>query len=103
MPTATHLTVTTAALVFFLWSLPALAQACNLRAVIVGALAKNFQEVPTWNGFSGDKTIEIFTSAGGGTWSLVVTNPNRTSCLITHGGSWRDVPRVPAGTETRKQ
>ncbi len=85
-----------------LWALPALAQQCNLRTVIVGALAKNFQEVVTWNGFSGDKTIEIFTSAGGGTWSLVVTNPNRTSCLITHGGSWRDLKRAPVGTETRK-
>ena len=85
-----------------LWAPPAWAQACNLRAVVVGALAKNFQEVPTWIGYSGNRAIEIFSTSGGGTWTLVITHPNGTSCLVTHGQSFHDVPRVPAGTETRK-
>lgn len=84
-----------------LWAPPANAQACSLRAVIVAALAKNFQEVPVWAGFSGNRKIEIFSAVGGKTWTLVISHPNGSSCLITHGQSWRDVPRVPAGTETR--
>ena len=100
MQTATHLTVTAAALVFLLWSLPALAQQCNFRAVLVAALAKNFQEVPVWVGFRGDRSLEIFSEANGESWSLVISHPNGTSCLIVGGDSWLDVKRVPVGTET---
>ena len=90
-------------IVLLLWAPPATAQQCNFRARIVAALAKNFQEVPVWVGFRGDRSLEIFSAANGQSWSLVISNPNGTSCLIVGGDSWRDVPRVPAGTETWKQ
>ena len=86
-----------------LWAPVVWAQACSSRVIIVAMLARNFQEVPVWSGFSGNRTIEIFSREGGKSWTLVISHPNGTSCLITHGDSYIDVKRVPAGTETRKQ
>ena len=85
-----------------LWASPALAQVCNFRTIIVAALAKNHQEVPVWIGYASDRMLEIFSESGGKSWSLVISHPNGTSCLIVGGESWHDIQRVPAGTETRK-
>ena len=89
-------------IVLVLWAPEAIAQACNFRVVIVAALAKNFQEVPVWIGFRGNRSLEIFSEANGGSWSLVISHPNGTSCLVVGGESWLNIQRVPTGTKTRK-
>lgn len=81
-----------------LWSVPALAlspgsagldQPCADRARLVGALASQHAEKQTALGLDHEgRVVEIFTSPYG-TWSILVTSPDGTSCLVSAGESWR--------------
>ena len=34
--------------------------------------------------------VELLTSDGGGTWSLIVVSPAGVACMALHGRSWTD-------------
>jgi hypothetical protein len=48
----------------------------------------------------GGGLVELWTSAGGATWTLVVTTPAGASCLVAEGWGWRDDKRR-GGPEAR--
>ena len=62
---------------------------CGERDKVVGKLTGSFSEKPSAMGLtaSGD-VIEVLTSPNGSTWTIVVTMPNGTSCLVAIGENW---------------
>ncbi len=78
-----------------LLSLPAQAQTlCGERANFLKHLGKNHQEAPTSMGLtSTGKIIEVFTSEGG-TWTILITDPDGNSCLVAAGEAWEAIERI---------
>ncbi len=63
---------------------------CDQRASIIGRLAEKFRESPIAIGVaSTGGIIEVLTAGDGGTWTIIVSYPNGTSCLIAVGEGWR--------------
>jgi hypothetical protein len=71
----------------------ALAQpVCGSHQSISDSLKKSFTEAPVSMGITiGGGIVEVFAS-NEGTWTLVVTQPNGTSCLIAAGQDWENLP-----------
>lgn len=72
-------------------------QRCATRDGAVAQLAKKYSEKVVGRGlFKGGKTMaELFVSTSG-SWTVVVTNTEGTSCIVASGESWFDVPAAPA-------
>ncbi len=86
----------------FLWTVAAPqahAQAlCGDRAELVERLEQEFSETPQALGLSADGAlVEVMVSPSGG-WTILVTYPKRSSCVVATGEGWESllVP-VPAG------
>ncbi len=63
---------------------------CDRRAKIIGGLAEKYREAPVAIGVtSTGSMVEVLTTGDGGTWTIIVSNPNGTSCLIAAGEGWR--------------
>jgi hypothetical protein len=77
-------------------SAAALAGNCARRENVVAALAKHHGEIPVVRAIVDQiKILEIFTSKGGKTWSVVVTRADGLSCLMASGQNWQAVPARP--------
>ena len=75
--------------------LPAVAaaqeSACAPRETLVGQLAQKYSETPTAVGLSSDGSlVEVLTSDDGTTWTILISMPNGTSCLVASGESWTE-------------
>jgi hypothetical protein len=67
---------------------------CGPRDQIVKALGESFKEAPVGMGVTEPgQLIELFASSSG-SWTMVATAPNGTSCLIAAGENWDMVRRV---------
>jgi len=77
---------------------PAAAQMfCGERTEIVRYLEKNHAETLNAAGIvANGQLLEVFASPRG-TWTIVVTNPNGTTCVIAAGDAWEQVPVQAAG------
>lgn len=69
-------------------SASAQASMCGARGQIVDKLAKDFKEAPMAVGMV-DKSavLEIFVSATG-TWTILATRTDGTSCIVSAGEGW---------------
>jgi hypothetical protein len=69
---------------------------CGPREQIVKTLGETFKEAPIGMGITQPgQVVEIFASSSG-SWTMVVTTPNGTSCLIAAGENW-DTVRAAKG------
>ena len=63
---------------------------CDQRASIIGHMAEEYREAPVAIGVTSTGSIvEVLTTGDGTTWTIIVSNPNGTSCLIAAGEGWR--------------
>lgn len=63
---------------------------CNQRNEVIGHLAKKYGEVPVAVGVTNKGgLVEVLTTGGGTTWSIIVSTPDGTSCLVAAGEAWR--------------
>ncbi len=74
---------------------PAIAQQlCGERTVILKDLASSYSEKPQAMGLSSDgKLVEVLVSSSG-SWTILISFPNKLSCLAATGENWelnRDV------------
>ncbi len=90
-----------AALAIFAWATsPARANAggiryCAAHDQITGKLTAKYNEHLSGMGFVGSSgMVELFTS-GSGTWTIVTTQIDGTSCIVAAGNSWSDYSRRP--------
>ncbi len=73
---------------------------CNDRAVVLRVLADKYGEALVGAGVTNrGYLIELLTSKGGETWTLIVSQPNDVACIIAAGEGWRNrEPPKPQGT-----
>jgi hypothetical protein len=68
---------------------------CGPHARIVEVLAGKYGEAPKAIGaIDQDRFMEIYVSDAG-SWTVLMTTTNGTSCIIAAGGDWEDVPFKP--------
>ncbi len=69
----------------------ALAQvSCNQRDKIVDWLAHKYKEAPVAAGINNKGAlIEVLSSEDGNTWTILLTAPNGTSCIVETGQAWQ--------------
>lgn len=89
----------TAALVAALPAYPGVAEgqisACAERARIVDYLAARFAERPVARGLATrGGVVELLATNDGKTWTLIVTAPDGTACLIAAGEGWETVRKT---------
>lgn len=77
--------------------LPALAQGapCDARDSVLALLADRYSEAPVALGVTGHGSlVEVLTDARGTTWTILVTAPNGTSCIVLSGEGWRSLEQA---------
>jgi hypothetical protein len=75
------------------------AAACAPHDEFARHLATNYNEESQGVGVTNDGSLfEIFASEGG-TWSLLITNGRKISCIVAAGDMWVDKPAL--GPEAR--
>lgn len=76
---------------------PASAQTqCGPREQVVKSLGQTFQETPVGMGVTQPgQVLELFASPSG-SWTMVVTAPDGTSCRVAAGENW-DMVRAAKG------
>ena len=79
-------------------SQPAAAQtACGERADILKNLDRAHSERPQALGLSADgKVLEVLVSPTG-SWTILVSDPSRLTCLVAAGEGWELLPVLPTG------
>ncbi|HTO84872.1 MAG TPA: hypothetical protein VMQ73_21805 [Methylomirabilota bacterium] len=79
--------------------LPALAgqMACSQRDDVLAQLGSKYKEAPKAAGVANNGgLIEVLTSDEGKTWTIILSMPNGTSCLLAAGEDWQSVAAVAA-------
>ena len=73
------------------------AQTCSTRANVLHHLANKYSEAPIALGLAENGgVIELLTSGQGGTWTIIITMPNGTSCMVAAGQDWEQLPKLAA-------
>jgi len=75
---------------------PALAQQCDTRSTIVTHLGTKYDEARVGVGLSNTGTmVEIFLDPESGTWTILETSPNQSSCIRLYGENFFFVSEDP--------
>jgi hypothetical protein len=70
---------------------------CSTRANVLSHLANKYSEAPVAVGLAENGgVIEVLTSTEGGTWTIIVTMPDGTSCMVAAGQDWEQLPKIAA-------
>ena len=73
---------------------------CGDRGSVVAGLESDFSEAPISMGLaSNGSIIEVFAS-NDHTWTIVMTRPDGTSCVLMAGENWENLPTRVAGLGT---
>ena len=71
---------------------------CGSRPDILKELSKRFSEEPVAVGLSNNGSlIEVLTSDSGSTWTIMISQPNGSSCLIAAGEGWEELKPIAKG------
>jgi phage/plasmid primase-like uncharacterized protein len=71
---------------------------CADRAALLESLARQYRESPTAVGIANNGSlIELLRTTDGKTWTLLMTRPDGTSCVVAAGEAWEDTPQVAGG------
>ncbi len=63
---------------------------CKQREDVIGHLAKKYGEAPVALGVTNKGgLVEVLATGNGNTWTIIVSQPNGTSCMIAAGEGWR--------------
>ncbi len=94
------LILATAAALFASGAAFAQAPTCGPRAAVAQSLAAQYREKPQSIGVVDDKTVvEVFVSDAG-TWTIIATDTDGNSCVISAGEGWDNtavVAQLPGG------
>jgi hypothetical protein len=66
---------------------------CLKRSVAIKHLGKKYSETPVATGLTNNGAVlEVLSSKTGKNWTIMVTLPNGTACMIAAGQNWEKVP-----------
>jgi hypothetical protein len=84
-------------------AVPAAAQEiCGARADLLKELTQRYSEAPVAVGLANSGAlVEILTNDNGATWSIMVSQPNGTSCLVAAGKEWQALKPDVTGRDLR--
>jgi hypothetical protein len=88
-----------AALLVGLSTQPGQAQpSCAPHEDVARLLGESYGESPVAFGVTGEgRLVEIFSSDGGGSWTIVLTTGGGQACIMASGTDWADVPLEMVG------
>lgn len=76
-------------------ALAASPQICGTRTEILAELTKRYSEAPVAVGLANSGgLVEVLTNGNGSTWSILVSQPDGTSCLVAAGKEWQELKRA---------
>ena len=83
-----------ASLIALMVAAPAAAQiACTTeRTELIKHLSRNYQESPVARGLTLDGAVLEVLASKAGSWTILITQPNSVSCVVTSGEAWDTVP-----------
>ena len=88
----------TAAVIVTALSLPATAQTvCGERAKFLKHLSSGYSEAPVAMGLVSNGSILEVLASKKGSWTIIVTRPDGTSCVVAAGEAWEDMPMLAMG------
>ncbi len=71
--------------------------ACTERKAAIRHLQGKFSEAPVAMGLTNTgEVLEVLTSDAGRSWTMLITMPNGTTCLVAVGEAWKTIPSVAA-------
>lgn len=71
---------------------------CAERDALTTSLSREYSEAPKAVGLaSNGSVVELLTSRDGRTWTLLMTRPDGTSCVVAAGEAWDQLPQVASG------
>lgn len=63
---------------------------CSARKTVLDKLSERYQEEPVAAGItSNGGIVEVLVAPDGLTWTIIVSTPDGTSCLLASGEGWR--------------
>lgn len=66
---------------------------CAEREALLASLSKEFKEAPKELGLANNGAlVELLTSRDGSTWTMLMTRPDGTACVIAAGEAWEELP-----------
>ncbi len=69
--------------------------ACGDRAEVLQHLSEKYQEAPVALGLSSSGgVLEVLSSSVSGSWTILITMPNGTSCMVAAGENWQALPQT---------
>ena len=68
---------------------------CNDRTKFVHALASTHSESPVAMGLAASGSIVEILVSQTGSWTILVTSPNGTSCVVAVGDYWEALKPLP--------
>lgn len=72
--------------------------ACFERATLMKHLDGKFSEAPVAAGLAANGSVlEVFSSADGNTWTIVLTQPNGATCVMASGEAWMGIKAPKVG------
>ncbi len=63
-------------------------QVCGERTAILDQLKREFNETPSGKGMASNGAVVEFLSSDAGTWTMLVTFPSGSTCLLAAGDNW---------------
>jgi hypothetical protein len=80
-------------------AMPTLAAAqvplCTNRSEIVKLLTESLHELPVAAGLAeSGRVIEVYANAERSSWTMIVTSPTGTACVVAAGEHWEDLIRT---------
>ena len=71
---------------------------CGERDMVVDTITDRFGETrQSWGLGPNNRIVEIFASEETGTWTITITSPDGTTCLVAAGLYWENLLPGPAG------
>lgn len=68
---------------------------CGTRAEILDHLGGKYRERPVATGMAlNGGYVELLSSGAGATWTIVITKPDGTTCVVVAGEDWEALPEV---------
>ncbi len=92
-PRIAFLVIWSLAMAFIALAPPAHAQiACGPRAEVIKQLSEKYGETRRSLGLIGSNAVvEVYANADTGTWTIIQTNPQGLSCMMSAGEGWQAV------------